>query len=280
MIARAEHRKNYTKVDNGYLKDKQLTLSAKGLLTVILSLPNTWSFSFRGLVAICKEGRTAVNTALKELEVAGYVTRCMARDESGKFNGYEYTINEIAKLSSPENPSPENPSPENPNTDVPTTALPSAADVPLVINNFASTQHHTNQEIITKEEILHPINPGVGLSDGACERRKIQERIEYDLLCTEYPTMQVDELVELMVEIALCRKDTIHLSLEREYPTAYVQARFKMLTRDHVALALDNIEQTTAEIHNVKHYLLSVLFDVTATMDNHYTMRVNHDAVI
>lgn len=91
--------KNYTVMSNEHLKDKRLSLKAKGLLSVMLSLPDTWDYSISGLVAICKERETAVKSTLNELKSCGYlvVTKKMPDEtESGQIE-YVYDIFEHAK---------------------------------------------------------------------------------------------------------------------------------------------------------------------------------------
>lgn len=91
--------KNYTVMSNEHLKDKRLSLKAKGLLSVMLSLPDTWDYSISGLVAICKESETAVKSTLDELKSCGYllVTKKMPNEtESGRIE-YVYDIFEKAQ---------------------------------------------------------------------------------------------------------------------------------------------------------------------------------------
>ena len=74
-IFRVEKVKDYTTISNYHLRDKNLSLKAKGLLTLILALPEDWNFTIRGLSAICKEGAESIGTALKELEKDELVRR-------------------------------------------------------------------------------------------------------------------------------------------------------------------------------------------------------------
>lgn len=98
-VIRVNKTKNYTVMSNEHLKDKRLSLKAKGLLSVMLSLPDTWDYSISGLVAICKESETAVKSTLNELKSCGYlvVTKKMPNEtESGRIE-YVYDIFEHAK---------------------------------------------------------------------------------------------------------------------------------------------------------------------------------------
>lgn len=72
-VIRVEKTKNYTVMSNYHFKEKEMTLKAKGLLSLMLSLPDNWNYSIAGLVAICKENETAIKSALKELQNFGYV---------------------------------------------------------------------------------------------------------------------------------------------------------------------------------------------------------------
>lgn len=110
MVIRVEKTSNYTVMSNHHLRDKSLTLKAKGLLSLVLSLPDSWNYSIEGLAEINKEGVSAVRSALKELETAGYVSRKRVRDEKGLLRETEYTFCEHPACEKPklENPTLEN----------------------------------------------------------------------------------------------------------------------------------------------------------------------------
>lgn len=84
-IFRVAKTRDYTVMSNCHLRDKTLTLKAKGLLSVLLSLPENWNYTTRGLAAICKEGVDSIGTTLRELENAGYLTRRRLRDQNGAY---------------------------------------------------------------------------------------------------------------------------------------------------------------------------------------------------
>lgn len=106
------------KTKDNTLRDKRVTLKAKGLLSQMLSLPEDWDYTLRGLSKINKESIDAIRTAVLELEKAGYITRQQGRDESGKLSKIEYTIYEqpIIESSILDKPCLENPNTDNPNT--------------------------------------------------------------------------------------------------------------------------------------------------------------------
>ena len=93
-VIRVEKNRNYSVIHNGFLRNKELSLKSKGLLSLILSLPDDWNYSIAGLVAICKENITAVRNSLKELESFGHVVIEKTKNERGHFI-YNYTIYEI-----------------------------------------------------------------------------------------------------------------------------------------------------------------------------------------
>lgn len=106
---------NYTTISNVFLRDIRLSCKAKGILAVIMGLPDDWDFSIRGILSITKEGRDAVYSAIKELKDYGYCEVSEQKDNNGKFKGYSYCFSDEALLQPlPEKPYTENPLPENP----------------------------------------------------------------------------------------------------------------------------------------------------------------------
>ena len=125
-VFRVERNRGYTVMSNHHLRNKELTLKAKGLLSQMLSLPDNWDYTLAGLSRINREKIDAIRTAVWELEKAGYITRRQGRDEKGKMAAIEYTIYEQPQLENPilENPTTDNPMLENPMTDNPTSENP------------------------------------------------------------------------------------------------------------------------------------------------------------
>ena len=115
-VFRIEKNHGYTVMSNHHLRNKELSLKAKGLLSQMLSLPDDWDYTLAGLSHINKESIDAIRTAIWELERAGYIIRQQGRDAKGKMTAIEYTIFEKPQLpqSILENPIPDNPTSENP----------------------------------------------------------------------------------------------------------------------------------------------------------------------
>lgn len=91
-VFRIEKTRDYTVMSNHHLRDAGLSLKSKGLLSMMLSLPEDWNYTTRGLAKICKEGTDSIGSALKELEQAGYIVRNRLRDSKGKIVDVEYVI--------------------------------------------------------------------------------------------------------------------------------------------------------------------------------------------
>ena len=100
-VFRVEKDTNYTTMCNYHLRDKGLSLKAKGLLSLFLSLPDEWHYSVRGIAAICKEGVDGINSTLQELEKNGYLTRRQKRQTGGRMGETEYVIFEQPRTDLP-----------------------------------------------------------------------------------------------------------------------------------------------------------------------------------
>ena len=89
-VFRVERTRDYTVMSNHHLRNKELTLKAKGLLSQMLSLPEDWDYTLKGLAAINRESIDAIRTAVLELEQAGYIVRSRVRDERGCLRACDY----------------------------------------------------------------------------------------------------------------------------------------------------------------------------------------------
>ena len=93
-VFRIDKTKNYTVLSNYHFREKEMSLKAKGLLSLMLSLPNEWNYSIAGLVKLSKDGKDSVMSALSELEKFGYLIRKRVQNDKGQFSGIEYFIYE------------------------------------------------------------------------------------------------------------------------------------------------------------------------------------------
>ena len=124
-VFRVEKNSGYTVMSNHHLRNRALSLKAKGLLSQMLSLPEDWDYTLQGLARINRESIDAIRQAIRELEQAGYIWRSRERDEKGRLRGADYVIFELpqpvpASVSPTlENPTLENPTQENPTLENP-----------------------------------------------------------------------------------------------------------------------------------------------------------------
>ena len=292
-VFRIDKTKNYTVMANYHLRDTSLSLKAKGLLSLMLSLPEGWDYTTKGLACICKDGVDSICSTVKELENAGYVQRRRLRNELGHLTEVEYTILEkpvrpdstenppkSGKAPKRENPVLEKPVLGNPVLDIPEQVFPEQEEPeqenPAQLNIQESITEKSNTDLSSKDSFL-PSAKAVPLTDGKKEREKIREQIDYEIMRERYGREQIDELVEIMLEVSMNRSPTIHIGREAEYATAYVQDRFSKINAMHIERVCDGIQDNHTQVRNTKAYLLAALFNAVSTLDSYYTMQANYD---
>lgn len=120
-VFRINKNANYTVMSNYHFKEKKMSLKAKGLLSLMLSLPDDWDYSISGLATLSKDGKDSIMSALTELEKFGYLSRQRLVNSKGQFNGIEYNIYEIPQAEKPNSVKPieENENEEKPNSEKP-----------------------------------------------------------------------------------------------------------------------------------------------------------------
>ena len=283
-VYRVERTRDYTVMSNYHLKDTTLSLKAKGLLSMFLSFPEDWNYSTRGLAKICKEGVEAVGNTIKELEKAGYIVRRQLRGANGRITDTEYIIYEKPQTPEPSSPDMVPPDAVSPDTEDPDVAGPDMdaphTENPAQLNINQTKTQKSNTKRSNTHSILPPApftGPAEGMKEILEKREEIREQIEYELIVNADNQMQIDEFVEIMLEVALSRTPSMRIGRDMEYPTAFVQQRFEQITATHIEKVLDGIRENTTRVWNTRAYLLAALFNAPATMDNHYTMLVNHD---
>ena len=146
-VMRINKTEDYTIMSNAHFKEKKMSLKAQGLLSLMLSLPDTWDYSIAGLVTLSKDGKDSVMNALDELEKFGYLIRTKLTDGKGRFAGYDYDIYE--------NPQTEKPCADKPNTDTPKADAPKAENpTQLNTNQLNTKEDNTNQSNTNKNIII------------------------------------------------------------------------------------------------------------------------------
>ena len=120
-VFRVEKNSGYTVMSNHHLRNRALSLKAKGLLSQMLSLPEDWDYTLQGLARINRESIDAIRQAIRELEQTGYIQRSRERDEKGRLRGADYVIFELPQpIPASVSPTLENPTLENPTQENPT----------------------------------------------------------------------------------------------------------------------------------------------------------------
>ena len=301
---------------NFHLRDISLSLKAKGLLSLMLSLPENWDYTTKGLARICKDGVDSICATLKELEKAGYIQRRRVRNEMGRLTDLEYTILEKPIVPAPaeESPDPKQTAQAEPQPDFPEQASPHLEkpqrENPVVVNpvlvspdvdspnqvspHLASPQLENPAQLNTNTSSKEKINTDLSnthsffpsaeetCNSGRTERRitsgDIRAQIEYEIMVQRYRRDQLDELVEIMLEVALNRSPTIRIGRDAEYPTYFVQERFRKINALHIEKVMDGIAENRTRVYNTKAYLMAALFNSVSTIEHHYTMQYNADS--
>ena len=284
-VFRVEKTKDFTIMSNHHLRNPKLSLKAKGLLSLMLSLPEDWDYTTKGLAQICKEGVDSIGTALKELERYGYLTRRRLRCENGQLGDIEYTIHETPAETSRESSSPkrENPGQVNPGQAKPEQEKPGQEKPAQLNTNIQKTNPPITKKLRTDLSI-HPsadgdteIRDGIDGSDLVNVYREIiRDNVEYECLISRYGKERMDETVELILETVVARRPYIRIAGE-DYPKEIVRSRFLKLNSGHLEYVFECMDRNTAKISNIKSYLLAALFNAPATMDSYYRAEVNHD---
>ena len=236
-VFRVERNKGYTVMSNHHLRNRDLSLKAKGLLSQMLSLPEDWDYTLKGLSLINREQIDAIRAAIRELEQAGYIVRSRERDSQGRLRGADYIIYEQPQ------PKPGSPTLENPTLDNPTREKP-ALGKPTQLNKDISSKEKSITDVSSTHSIpiLSPPSP-LGDEAAAPPERKgteaasqsaveiyreiIQDNIEYDHLCRYSKGIDremLDEIVDLLVETVCSARKTIRVAGD-DYPAELVKAK-------------------------------------------------------
>lgn len=292
-VFRVERNKGYTVMSNHHLRNKDLTLKAKGLLSQMLSLPEDWDYTLAGLSHINREKIDAIREAVRELERAGYIMRSRERDEKGRLRGADYVIYEqpqppISDLPTLENPILDNPTLEKPTQDNPTLENPTQLNKEIQRTDLPK-KDKSNTDLSSTDSIpIHFLNPlpygersgKEASTQSAIEiyREIIQDNIEYDYLLQD-PHIDNDrlkEIVDLMLETICTARKTIRIAGD-DYPAELVKSKFLKLNSSHIQFVFDCMRENTTKIRNIKQYLRAVLFNAPTTIDSYYTALVAHD---
>ena len=294
-VFRVERNKGYTVMSNHHLRNKELSLKAKGLLSQMLSLPEDWDYTLKGLSLINREKIDAIREAIRELERAGYIVRSRERDEKGRLRGTDYVIFEqpqtspVSDLPTLDNPTLEKPTQEKPTLENPTQLNKDIQKTDLPKKEKSNTDLSSTHSI----PILSP-NPSPcggaatpperkgteAAAQSAVEiyREIIKDNIDYDILKQDmkFDGDRLDEIVDLMLETVCTARKRVRIAGD-DYPAELVKSKFMKLDGEHIRFVLDCMRENTTKIRNIKQYLKAALFNAPSTIGNYYTSLVAHD---
>ena len=274
-VFRVEKNKGYTVMSNHHLRNKELTLKAKGLLSQMLSLPENWDYTLAGLSHIKREKIDAIREVVKELEQVGYIVRSQTRDEKGRLRGADYLIYEQPTAS--DLPTLENPTQLN--KDIQKTDLSKKEEINKDILNTDSIPILSPDPSPLSEWDPLPEKNGTEQKDAyKIYEEIIKDNIEYEHLINakRLDRDRIDEILDLILE-TICSKRKRILIAGDEYPAELVKAKFMKLDSSHIEFVLDCMQENTTKVRNIKQYLKAVLFNAPSTIGNYYTALVNHD---
>ena len=307
-VFRVEKTRDYTVMSNHHLRNTDLSLKAKGLLSLMLSLPENWDYTTKGLACICKDGIDSINSGVKELEVNGYVIRRRLRNEKGQLTTTEYTIFEQPQnlditdippkgenpiLDNPilDNQAQEKPILENPILEKPKQAEPILGNPHQLSTNILNT-NSLNTDLLNME-VSNPYPSNLYQSNKEPQEKKMRydeigcdspaeikemvlENIEYRYIKDNHNRERLDEIVDLMVETLCSTKDTINVAGD-DYPAQLVKEKLLRINCLHIDYVFECLDKTTTYIRNIRRYLLATLFNAPSTIDSYYSALVNHD---
>lgn len=285
-VFRVEKTRNYTVMSNYHLRDKSLSLKAKGLLSLMLSLPEDWDYTLKGLAQINRESIDAIREAVRELEQAGYITRSRERDARGCLRGTIYTIYEQPQTQpEPEKPAQAVPALVQPTLEKPMLDSP-ALENPTQLNTKRSkTNSEKKQQTTSSLPLSIPFPSLPAQTEGGMEedqvrkyRNQVKRNIDYFEISEDYAANleQLDEIVDLMVETLCSTRPTLSVAGDN-LPASLVKERLLKINCMHIQYVMDSLKSNTTPVRNIKRYLLTVLFNAPATIDHYYSAQFRHE---
>lgn len=260
---KVEFNSGYTIVSNELMRDKRLSLKAKGLQAMILSLPPDWDMTIEGLSSICRECSDTISSILKELEAAGYLSRYRERNSNGRYGQMQYTF-----FQSPLHNKPVRSPPDRKN---------SGLVNPVQDNSGQLSKEKSNKEQSNKEcfDILS-VNQPDAMDEMRIYKAIIHENIDYEILREQINDERLDEIVEIMLE-CICSTSKSLIIGKEAVPKEVVKSRFLKINSSHIEYVLNSLDSNTTKVRNIKSYLKTVLYNAPATINSYYAAEVNHD---
>lgn len=289
--------KGFVQLANSILSDPDISLKAKAVLAIMLSLPENWDFSIEGIAGKCKESKDCIAKAINELIDVGYVKRTKTRGKDGRITKWDYEVFEEpyktseqsdeescveipdTALSYQEKPEDDYPEQDFQELDSPSEDIPDE-ETKDTYNTIINKKENNNTLFSNTQsnpiQSKHKIS--FNMSEIELKELTVKDNIDYDILLEKFPNRKamIDEIVGLMVEVLCSKRETMTIASDT-HPIEQVKERFKSIDDGHIEYILECLDKNTTEIHNIKQYLLSVIYNAPQTMDNYYTATVKHD---
>lgn len=255
---KVEREEQFTIVPNELMRDERLTLKAKGLQALVLTLPPKWDMTIEGLATICIECSDTISAILKELEAAGYLSRYRERHENGRYGQMLYTFYRKPLHKKP------------------------IGKKPVRNNSGRDISGQLSKELSSKEELnkdssnIPSINQADTIDEIETYRKILYENIDYEVLKEQDSRGILDEIAELMLECICSTSPTIRVGKE-DVPQELVKSRFLKIDSSHIEYVMMCLEKNTTKVRNIKAYIKTALYNAPLTINSFYTAEVNHD---
>ncbi|WP_295219443.1 DUF6017 domain-containing protein [Ruminococcus sp.] len=309
---------DFTVVHNAFVRDEKLGATARGVLITMISMPENWKFSIKGLSAILPDGERKIGTALKELEKLGYLIRKRIY-VNGKVSEWNYIFsdepmehNEDKSDSANSNDKPTKQNNTKPDSTTSNYSESSShvdqqnldlrfVDVGFVdVENVDDYQINNNQILKESSTVnINPIHPTQPFpkpessdridADGYTEALEtISEQVDAASLLQitnrktgmpMYDSDAVQELVELIAWVYTTPQKTMPIN-GVALSIDIIRSQFHKLDSEHLTYVLDSLRNNCAKIKNRRNYLLTCLFNAPSTMSGYYQNQVQHNLSI
>ena len=299
-VFRVEKIENYTTISNYHLQDKNLSNKAKGLLTIMLSLPPNWDMTLKGLVSLSSDGIDAIRTTITELEKNGYLSRTRGRSELGQLQCTEYTIYEQPMRES--EPISEDIQPPSDQIGKSNVVQIGKSDVDQIgfpylgkpylgksnsinnltnkdtygINNYPSHQYHSEPKE-NKDKIDERKRAEKLLNERKNYEQIIKDNISYDQLIEYYDDEDFSDFINLAVDVMLDAVTTTKPTLRikgQDYPAETVKSRLCKITDRELLYVWESLDNTDHKISNMQSYLLTAIYNSLHGAEVYYSQWV------
>ena len=304
-VFRVEKKSNYTIISNLHLQDKALSLKAKGMLTLMLSLPEDWDMTLKGLVALSNDGIDSVRSTIKELEEHGYLSRSRGRNARGQMLCTEYTIHEKSTLTENTENNAENNQVGKSDVDVSRDQV-GKSDVDIsrdqvgfpkigkpIYGNSDTIKDLKNKKTeytkdsypssyqgkVTDEDAMDEHKAQQLLSERRRYEETIKDNIDYDIF-SESDDKDFRDFVNLsvqvMVDAVTSTAPTIRIK-KQDIPQSVVKSQLLKVTSEQIEYVYSSTQTSKTKIVNMQNYILTALYNSLFGANLYYSQWVKHD---